>query len=179
MKVSVVSRILALLLVVLMAASLPALTSCAKENDQGTKDPATQPTDVGNTDPDRLYPSLPSVKYDKAPIHVLEWSANGQTDVGEGWIPWEEIADDNYDGEVLNKAIFNRNSKVEADYDVVISKEYISVDQGYAQKLRASNSTGDDAYQIMTHRSTGIQAMIEEGMLKDLNELKYLEFDKP
>lgn len=179
MKKQAKTRILLILLSALLVLSVLGLSSCA--DPKKPEQPATQPTGTEgeDDDPDRLYPDLPDVEYDGAEIHVLEWSANGQEQVGESWIPWEDIAIEVYDAEILNKAVYNRNSKVEQDYKVKITKEYISVDFGFGDAVKNSVKTQDGLYQMITIRSLGIGPLVTEKYMVDMNSLKYLDFEKP
>ncbi|MBQ7338543.1 MAG: hypothetical protein IJW40_08855 [Clostridia bacterium] len=186
MKNSMCKRLLAAILALVMMLGVMSLLSCADDQQEGNGDtPAdegTTPDEGGETDEgapeERLPLNLPEVNYNGAQIHVMEWSAGGQVDTGKGWIPWEEIDVDDYDGDLLTGAIYDRNSLIEETYGVVITKEYVSVDQGYDTKIRNNHNSGDDAYQVMTLRSLGITTFILENLMTNMYDLEHVDTGK-
>ena len=183
-------RIVAMLLALLMALGTLSLVSCADDTEE-EKTPDEQ-TPEGDTPTDEEIPKepqeerlsisyLPTTTYGGAQIHVLEWSANGQTDVGSGWIPWEDIDVDTIEGDSLTSAIYDRNGAVEELYDVVITKEYVSVDgaTNYSTVFRANESSGDEGYQMITLRTADVAPFCLEGLMTDMNELSYLHTQMP
>ncbi len=178
-------RMICWLMALLMMLSMLSLVSCANPDDDeeeqpGTTDPSqTEQPDPEDPEEPRLPLELPTDKYNGKEIHFLSWSANGQTDVGSGWIPWEEIDVPDYDGDPINGAVYDRNGAVEEAYDVVITSEYISVDEGYNAKLRSNHTSGDDAYQVITQRSYEIKTLVLEGLMYNMYELDNLHTDMP
>ncbi len=181
-------RALAAMLALLMVLGTLTLVSCANDtgNDPEDETPGeNSPTDgeePQEPENERLpLDYLPTATYGGAQIHVLEWSANGQTDVGSGWIPWEDIDVDTIEGDILSAAIYDRNGTVEETYDVVLSKEYVSVDgaTNYSTVFRANESSGDEAYQMITLRTADISPLCLEGLMTDLNSLSNLHTDMP
>ncbi len=181
-------RLAALLLALLMAMSMSALVACADgEQEEGPDQGGTQPdgpqTDDPETNEDPRIPLdyLPTTTYGGATVNVLEWSANGQEDVGRGWIPWEEIDVDLGDGDPINNAIYDRNGVVEEAYDVVITKEYLSVDgsPAFSTAFRANETSGDEAYQMITMRTVGVAGFCMEGLLTNMFELPNLHTEMP
>jgi hypothetical protein len=85
------------------------------------------------------------------------------------------------DGDLINNAIYDRNGMVEEKFDVEITKEYVSINgtPQYDAHFRANEMTGDQAYQMITMRTTGISAFCLEGMMNNMNELEYLHTDMP
>jgi hypothetical protein len=88
---------------------------------------------------------------------------------------------DEGDGDPINNAIYDRNGVVEETYDVVITKEYISLNGApdYISHFRNNESTGDQAYQMITCRTNNIAAFCLEGMMTDMNTLENLHTDMP
>ncbi|MBQ7319926.1 MAG: hypothetical protein IJW97_07120 [Clostridia bacterium] len=186
MKNGMLLRLLALMLAMLMVLGSVALVSCADDQDKDEdKDPVTDPEDDTSgddaTDPEdeRLPLDLPDANYNGAEVHFLEWSAGGQVDVGYNWIPWEDIAIEDYDGDILNTAIYERNSYVEETYGVTITKEYKSVDQDYGTALRNNAKTDDDEYQAMTMRTLSITSFILEELMANMYEMDNIHSDMP
>lgn len=182
-------RALAAILALVMVFGTLALASCADDVEPDNPDekdnPQENPDDKTPDDDPKVeklpLDYLPTTTYDGAEVHVLEWTANGMTDVGSFWIPWEEIAVDTTNGDVLATAIFDRNGIVEETYDVVITKEYVGVDDAtpYTTVIRNNEATGDQAFQMITLRTATIAALCLEGQMTDLNTLSNLHTDMP
>ncbi len=174
-------RILALLLAALMVVSMLTLASCADPEDPG-KDNETPGGEQEGDDKDdvvRLPLDLPDTTYGGEEVHFLSWSCGGQDAAGMSWIPWEEIDVANYDGDAINGAVYDRNGAVEEKYEVVITSEYISVDQGYNSTLRSNHNSGDDAFQVATQRSYEIKTLVLEGLMYNMFDLDNLHTDMP
>ena len=181
--------LVSLLLAVLMCVSLLCFAACADQPDD-TEDPGTQIDPEGTEGDVEKEPEDPRIPLDYLPtdknyggsmIHFLEWSANGHDQPGQGWIPWEEADVDDYDGDAINSAIYDRNAAVEEQYGVVITKEYVSVDgsPNYGTCLRSNHTSGDDAYQLATMRTTNISPFVIEGLMANMYDQPYLHTDMP
>lgn len=185
MKTILNKRLLAWLLALVMLLGTVGMVACADDTTDDPEDPATE--DDGTTpdeDPEedeepRLPLNLPTATYGGDEIHFLEWSCGGQETAGESWIPWEEVAVDDYDGDLLNSAIYDRNSHVEETYDVKITKEYVSIDKGYIETVRNNNTTGDNAFQVITLRTTNIATLVFENVMANMFEMENLHTDMP
>ena len=181
------TRLAALLMALLMLLGTLALTACA--NDTEKDDGSGEDNTPGTTEPDPEEEGesripldyLPADTYGGTEIHILEWSANGQTDVGNGWIPWEEIDVDMGDGDPINNAIYDRNGVVEEAYDVVITKEYLSVDGNptFNNAFRSNETAGDQAYQMITMRTYNMNGFCLDGLMTNMFDLSNLHTDMP
>ena len=181
-------RLLALLLVGVMLIGTFAMTSCADDTDDTPDDSTTDVTDEEEEEEEekeeeRLPIILPDKKYgsngEPTEIHFIEWSANGHTTIGETWLPWAEVDIPEWDGDILNNAIYDRNKLVEETYDVTITQEYVSVDQGFLQNIMNNATSGDNAYQVMTMRSVNIAAYVFGEYMLNMFDLEYLNTDMP
>ena len=183
-------RFAALLLALLMIVSGATLFSCATPEDDTTppddstqNEPEPTPSEEEQEDP-RLPLELPSATFDGAQMHFLSYTAEGQMKPGEitrgsSWIPWEEIDLDDYAGGALEAAVYDRNATVEEIYNVVITNEYVGVDQGYSTALRSNHTSGDDRYQVITLRSYEIKALVLEGLMSNMFSFSNLHTDMP
>ena len=180
-------RIAALLLALLMIASSLTLFSCATPQEDEKKDDGTSEGNQGTTAGDdeeegepRLPLDLPEATYNGKEIHFLSWSANGQREVGNGWIPWEEVDVPDYDGDPINGAVYDRNGAVEERFDVVITSEYVDVDGAVlTTAIRNNHTSGDDTYQIITTRSYEMKSIVLENLMYNMFELENLHTDMP
>ncbi len=186
MKNTMLKRVLAILLALTMMGSAVCLLACADETTDN-EDPANQeetpgtegdPTNPDDKKEERLPLNLPEMNYNGAEVHFMEWSVGGQEETGKGWIPWEEVDVDDYTGDLLGDAIYDRNATVEEQFGVLITKEYVSVDQGYDTKIRSNHQSGDDMYQVMTLRSLGITTFILESLMTNMYELNNVHTDQ-
>ena len=93
-----------------------------------------------------------------------------------------EVAVDELTGDVLNDAIYNRNTKVSERLNVVLER----VDgAGWADygtelsRIKASITAGDNSYQCVAGWNTYISTLALENCFQDLSVLPYLETDMP
>ena len=184
MKKNNLTRLLLVILSLVLVLGIFAACSPKKpsKGDPGKEDPGK--TDPGKDDPQeepRIEIDLGEHNWNGAEYHVLEWSANGQDQVGQSWIPWAEIDVENDDGDTIGSAIYSRNSSIEEKYGVVISTEYKSVDGGaYINAVRASNQAADNNYQLLTIRTVNMVSLIQEKQTLDLRQYEnVLHFDQP
>lgn len=176
-------RVASLLLAIMLCVGALSMLACANEAEPQDQ-PQDQPQDPSTPEDaevpekeERLPLNLPEANYNGAEIHFLEWSAGGQVDPGTNWIPWEEIDIDDYTGDLLTDAIYDRNATVEEQFGVVITKEYASVDQTYGTIVRNAAATNDDTFQVMTMRSLGIPSFILEKLMADMNDMPNIHTD--
>ena len=171
-----------------MVISALGMVGCANETDPAddpqTEDQPNEPTTPDTSTPDepeelRLPLELPDATYNGAEVHFLSYSAEGQVTPGTTWIPWEEIDVVEFDGGTIESAVYDRNATVEEIYDVVITSEYICVDQGYNTALRANHSSGEDRFQVITQRSYEIKTLVLERLMTNMFDLTNLHTDMP
>jgi hypothetical protein len=182
------TRMLAILLAMLMIVGAFAMTACGDEVDEEQGDPSGEPGGEENQTPDEEEEErlpldyLPTTTYGGATINVMEWSVSDSVPgSADNWVPWEEIDVDEGDGDPINNAIYDRNGYVEELYDVVITKEYVSLNgtPQYVTHFRNNESTGDQAYQMITCRTNNIASFCLEGLMTDMNTLENLHTDMP
>ena len=124
-------KIVAIFLAALMLLSLCSLVACKDDipANEPIKDPSTDKVDPSQKEEKRIPLELPHTNYDGESFHILQWSANGVSEVGESWIPWEE-GSVKEPSDMIGEAVFERNAVVEEKMGVSITSEYVSVDQG-------------------------------------------------
>lgn len=78
-------------------------------------------------------------------------------------------------GEVLNDAIFERNSKLCDRFDITMAEEE------YSDENLASNNvlSGDDTFSLMNVRCTQADSMARKSYCYDISSLQYIDLDKP
>lgn len=120
-----------------------------------------------------VNPDLPDVKYEgetftvhtRGNVEQYEWLAEDQT------------------GDRLNDAIYARNLAVEEKYgitlEVVAEGTWSNYNAETLPAMQASILAGNGAYDLIAGYSSPISNMVVKGLLYDLNDLQYIDFDKP
>ena len=127
-------RILSLILALFMF--LAAFAACGQSGGKETEKATTPGGDKETqgesgpqeTETEAIKPTTLPAKtdYDFA-FNVLHWTVGDQS-VGEGWVPWEEIAVEEDNGDGIVKVIFDRNNQLEEEYGIHVSVEYMNTD---------------------------------------------------
>ena len=179
-------QLFALLLALLMTA--PAFLSCsesgANEETAAETDAAAPSADVEIAAEETVDDSIDENGYlkDDLPdeldfvgqeIKLLYWS-----DVEN-----QEFTAEEFTGEIVNDAIYQRNLNVEDDLNVKYTWIGTPGNGGnidaYVAKVRESHTAGDNAYDIYASYSRTIMASVINGFTTNLEDAPYLDFDKP
>jgi len=124
--------------------------------------------------PPRLYPDLPDVEFAGYTFNFLTvYSAHVD------WTDWNtrDIYAEQINGDIINDAVFLRNSKIEEKYGVKIGE--IAVDGNLSPQIRAAASAGDDTYDVVMPRLQDVVTYAQEGLLADLHGMPHLDLGKP
>ncbi|MBE6612435.1 MAG: extracellular solute-binding protein [Ruminococcaceae bacterium] len=96
---------------------------------------------------------------------------------------WQDNYVSEETGDVLNDAVYARNSAVEEAFniklDYYIVNGYMAGMTTVAEALQGSVMAGDAAYDLFVPCSAYVAARILEGVLSDLNKKENLNFDDP
>ena len=171
-------RFVTLTLALLMLAS--AIAACGtKEEAKETTAAAVQSTEAVTTeDPydanGYLKDALPEdLDFKDETVTVLYWS-----DVENQEFDAEELT-----GEIVNDAIFQRNSNVESRLHVKYNWVGTPGNNGqklnYAAKAVQSFAAGDNAYDIYAAYSRTIGECVVNGLTKNLEDAPYIDYEKP
>lgn len=160
----------------LLSSLLLGLLSCGDEGDTSFKDDETnsaaQNIDTEQADvfrPEDLIPqSLPRMDFGGANYNVLIWS------LGNEYHNYEEFDAESQNGDVLNDAIFNRNSVIEEIYNVVITDE---PSEEPALRLKTDVMAGETTYQVIADWPTRLASSCQSGYLHDLYTVPQLNFE--
>ncbi|MBR5741774.1 MAG: extracellular solute-binding protein [Firmicutes bacterium] len=166
-------RILALTLAAILALSL--LSGCANgatedkgadQNIASPSDPSAEP--AAEEAETKLRDDLPSdLKFGSESVRVVHRNSERNT---------QEIYVEEDTGDALDSAIFARNLIVEERLDIRIESIPTDDTQTYVRKATAAQS--DDFDVCAAYQYYGM-AMATEGILRNLNELNYLDTSKP
>ena len=120
-----------------------------------------------------VEPDLPDVKYEGETFTV---HTRGNVE------QYEWLAEDQ-NGDRLNDAIYARNLAVEEKYGinlvVVAQGTWSNYGSEILPAVQASILAGNGAYDLLAGYSKPISNMVTTGQLYDLNDLQYIDFDKP
>lgn len=183
-------RVISMLLALLMCS--PAFVSCANSSgDGGEHDAPTAANtadDSANTAADAveetaadentdsngyLLDSLPELDFGGQTVNLLYWS-----DVEN-----QEFEADEFTGEIVNDAIYQRNITVEdrlsIKYNWIGTPGNGGNINAYMGKVRDSHVAGDNAYDILAAYSRSIASCLVNGLLTNLESAPYIDYEKP
>ncbi len=161
----------------LLAAMLTSLTACGGEETAETTAPdQTDSITTEAVDPTGVC-ELPDTDWEGREFRVLgyENTANPQFSNFEIWTKEE-------DGDVVNDAVFRRNTAVEDRYNVKIAQYMDSSDADQARStighMRAMAMAGEELYDLAFCSIRSIGTAAREGLFYDLNDVEYIDFSK-
>lgn len=169
-----VKRIISMLLAALLCAF--SLVSCGGEADapavttNSAEEGKTETTAVETTT--QIKPDIPEDKdFEGYDFKVL---TKGQFDVH-----WKskDIYAEELNGEPINDAVFNRNSKVGEKYNFTIS-EKVGTSSDASGEAKKAILAGEEAYDMILLGSS-INSLITSGMLVNLKNIPYMDLTKP
>ncbi len=172
-------KILALLLAALLTA--PTLVACSEgETETGTN--TTDTTNVADTDAvetegettrAQIKDNLPDKDFGGANFHLLT-----REKFYDDFMP-EEMT-----GEVLNDALYARNSKIMETYNVTLSYtapacEWGTSSKEWNQMLETSVMAGDGAYDLVAGYASTLPEIITKGILLNWHDVPYVDLTQP
>ncbi|MBQ3179401.1 MAG: extracellular solute-binding protein, partial [Clostridia bacterium] len=164
MKTSV--RLTCLLAALLMV--LP-LSSCGNDNTvESAEDTAAAETDTAETAPADPLAALPAADYEGYSFRL-----NIRND--DRWVN-DQIAEE-LTGEVVNDAVFKRNSEIMDRYNVAITHTRSSHANSDTD-AKANITAGDDAYDLITNHPRTVHQYCNEGLALDWHTFKYVDLTK-
>ncbi len=114
---------------------------------------------------------LPDKKWDGREFRVLgRESAEGRTQFNNF-----EIYAESENGDLVNDAVFRRNSRIEDKYDVKITQVLVDLPHN---ELRTSVLAQEDLYDLAFVELESIGSVAAEGYFYDLNDVDYIDFSK-
>ena len=162
----------------LILAAAIILSSCGEaadvvpETTAQAAESAAEVVEETSAEPD-IKPDLPENDMNGATINILTEDWAGYTPLDMDDISVEEL-----NGEDFNDAVFERQKKIEEEYNCVIVQMDYSSGDGQSKILK-SVSAGDDAYQIAIVRSNQYSKLLSSGALMDITTVPYISLDKP
>lgn len=114
---------------------------------------------------------LPDRKWDGRKFRVLG------NENGEGRTQFDnfEIYAESENGDLVNDAVFRRNSRIEEKYDVKITQTLVNLPQ---EEMRKTVLAQEDLYDLVFMDLENIGKLASEGYYYDLNSVDYIDFSK-
>ncbi len=155
----------------LLAAMLVSLVACgtgAASEDTTASDTTTAPESTETT---ALVPDLPDTDWEGREFRVL-----GRENTDYPQFTNFEIYAESENGDVVNDAVFRRNSSIEDKYNVKISQTLFDDPEVKLQKAIMAN---EDNYDIAFTEIRNCSPLALEGYFYDLNDVEHIDFTKP
>ena len=165
----------ALSMVLLMALLANTMLSCSESAVQEDPAAVTQDTTVQNsveeetkeeTETTRIPTGLPESDFEGYTFNIIYEKVNR----------YQEVDVDEMNGEIINDAVFQRNSAVETQYNVVI--EGIE-DAAASSAIQSAVKAGDDTYDITMVTALTTASLATAGVLLDINTVPNIDLSKP
>jgi len=173
MKKAFNKRALAMLLMALTVS--PMLIACSSGDSGNAADTttaaATAETTPGETTSGRIEHELPDMTFGGRDFIILGRKEETNTQFNNFDIEAAEMT-----GEIVNDAVFKRNSDINEKYDITVKGIYASDTVAEMQKYV---NAGDDVPQVSFHTLGTIGAPAAGGYFTDLYTLDYIDYDKP
>ena len=117
----------------------------------------------------RVYPDLPEQTFGGREFSVLQFE-------GKSVHTFFEYDAESLNGELMNDAVYERNARIEEQFDVVITAKNSTAPAKDAQRMVMS---GDCPYSVIADRPTDLSATSAQGIYANIDELPYIDLSKP
>ncbi len=184
-----ISRIIIALLTIAMI--LPLALSCAETNDPANNDSQSASTTSPSgavTDPNGSPVTDATTAEETlfAPSDIPEdLKFSGQT---IRFLYWEDVERDEFfvedaDGDSVNNAIFNRNERVQEQFEITLEFDgtlgNYNNQTNFVNTCINSTQSGSDAHDIFAGYSMTGATLMTQGVAQDMTDYSIMEFDKP
>ncbi len=164
-----------LLTVLLLSFVLFSCSSAPGDDKEGT-DTSGGPDSAETTAPEteREYPDLPAQDFGGYEFKFLTRTlAAAYAD----WVEWDhrDIWAENISGDVINDAVYARNSKIEDKYNITISQNALQDFGGTVSKMVGA---GDDGYDVVVAHISEFPALAQKGLFTDLLSVPNIDLTK-
>ncbi|MHB1152360.1 MAG: hypothetical protein ACYCWE_03660 [Eubacteriales bacterium] len=167
-------RLIAFSLTALMLLSVLMSCSTGSGNSKETSGLADT-ADTSAQETTQLYPDLPAQDFGGYEFKFLTRTlAAAYAD----WIEWDhrDIYAESISGDVINDAVFARNTKIEDKYNITISENSLQDFSGTVTKMV---SAGDDSYDVVSPHISEFPALAQKGPFVDLLSVPNIDLEKP
>ncbi len=168
-----------------LAALLIVLSLCACSNGTALQEPVetepkTEPADVSGSAETEDVPKdslearlsvedgLPDADYDGRAFHILGYD-----------FTLSSIWTDELNGDVVNDALFNRQTKINDRFNVVLSVSGGQDYSGTSAAAKNSVTAGDDEFQLYCSHVVQMGIDVTSNIYRNLYEIPHLDFSRP
>lgn len=116
-----------------------------------------------------LMPDLPDATYDGREFRIFHNDRDNNN--------YDVIAEA-LTGESLNDVVYQRNIDTEEKFDIIFST-YLATGDNIGSSATKTLMAGDDAYDVLICAGAGLMSFIGQNLVYDLNEIPYMDMDKP
>lgn len=151
-----------------------AFTSCADDSAKQTiaQDTAASDTTAEQTEgTTRILPDLPEKDFDGYTFRIIskgDWDVHWKT---------KDIYAEELNGDPINDAVFNRNTKVGETYNFTIKE--IREFSDYAGTAQKSIIAASDEYDMLAIGLASMGSFSTNGYVLDLKQIPYIDLEKP
>lgn len=161
------TRFLCLLMALLMTMPLSSCGNTGTTDNTGdtTANADTTPTETETTDP---LAHLPNTDYEGYDFRM-------QLRNDDKWVA-DQVAEE-MTGEVVNDAVYKRNSETMDRYNIVITHTRSSSANG-DMDAKATIQAGDDAYDLIINHPRNVHRYANQGLARNWNDMTYVDLNK-
>jgi len=172
--------------ILLAALIISLLASCSSGNDSGEinnndasnaeneNQADNQNQDDAEQAAEKLYPNLEAKDFGGYEFTFLNRAWPTTVD----WEEWDhrDLFAEEVNGDIINDAVYNRNTKIEEKYNITITEVGVN---DFAGNIRKTVNAGDDIYDVGCPHLMEVAALAQAGLLLDIFQIPHLDFDKP
>jgi hypothetical protein len=174
-------KIMTILLIAVMTAAM--FTSCTDDDEADGYENGGETVSVEEDAPTdenggtvRILPNLPEMNWEGYTFRVLTSDYGAYNSGLEIWNP-RDISAEETTGEPLNNAVFYRNMVLEERYNFTVEQVFT---RGSARDVfRTSVAAGNAYFDVACLDLTSIMTAAMEGLVVNLLDMYYIDFDKP
>ena len=150
---------------------LASLAACAESASSGKSESTSAgATETASEETTRLYPDLPATDFGGAQVCVVN------IDFGIPIWAQRDIYAETLNGDIINDAVYNRNSTVQEKYNLVIVSRK-ALDQ--AAEINKANAAADGSVDLGTVSLKTFASLATNKALIELHTVPYIDLAKP
>jgi len=183
MKINL-KKFMTVLLIAVLCLALMLMVSCksgdkstgdGKNNNGGDANQADEQNNAAEISTERLYPALEAKDFGGYEFVFLS-----RTIDNPDWVEWDhrDLTAEEMNGEVLNDAVFARNSKIGEKYNITF-KEIVVENPQVTSLTQKAVKAGDDTYDIICPHIVELVGLAQGGNLVNIFNVPNLDLTKP
>ncbi len=173
-KILIAILLLAAMCVTMLAGCGSATDGPAKTTESSKPGDPSGQTESGDKESEsetEIFPNVKKKDYDYD-INVLHYF------VSDTWSPWEEIAVDNLNGDILTDDIYDRNLWVQEEYNIRITSTNGAHNE-LKQKIDAQIQSGGDDFQMVDTFGFGSGKLMGQSYFLNMRDISTIDFNNP